>query len=57
MFSLFNAGLSGKGVPSGWRQARETAQVSTVLYRRLSEHTASISALAVDVDGKSGNCI
>jgi hypothetical protein len=35
---------AGKAVPSGWRQARETAQVSSALYRRLKEHAASIGA-------------
>lgn len=33
---------TGKAVPSGWRQARETAQASANLYRRLSEHATSI---------------
>jgi hypothetical protein len=36
---------AGKAVPSGWRQARETSQLSTVLYRRLNEHAASIRAV------------
>lgn len=35
---------AGKAVPSGWRQARETTQISTALYRRLNEHAASIRA-------------
>jgi Eco29kI restriction endonuclease len=35
---------AGKAVPSGWRQARKTIQASATLYRRLSEHAASIRA-------------
>lgn len=36
---------TGKAVPRGWRQARETDQPSTALHRRLKEHAASISAV------------
>jgi hypothetical protein len=43
--SLSMPTYAGKAVPSGWRQARETSQLSTVLYRRLNEHAASIRAV------------
>jgi hypothetical protein len=43
--SLSTPIYAGKAVPSGWRQARETGQLSTALYRRLNEHAASIRAV------------